>query len=98
MKDPDHYWAGIYVGSRGFASNTNFLDKHQLKPPQSWDDLLNPAFKGQLVLAHPVSMGTAYTAIITALQLKGEEKGWHCWKPFNANVWQYTKSSAVMAW
>src|SRR5947209_372434 len=33
MKDPDNYWAGIYVGSLGFASNKNFLEKHQLKPP-----------------------------------------------------------------
>jgi iron(III) transport system substrate-binding protein len=97
MKDPDNYWAGIYVGSLGFASNKNFLEKHQLKPPQSWDDLLNPAFKSQLVMAHPASSGTAYTALITVLQLKGEEKGWNYWKQFNANVWQYTKSGAAPA-
>src|SRR2546430_15954600 len=50
MQDPDNYWAGIYVGSLGFASNRPFLEKHKLQPPQSWDDLLNPAFKGQLVM------------------------------------------------
>ena len=97
MKDPDNAWAGIYVGSLGFASNKNFLEKHQLKPPASWDDLLNPAFKGQLVIAHPSSSGTAYTALITVLQLKGEEKGWDYWKQFHANVWQYTKSGAAPA-
>ena len=97
MKDPENYWAGIYVGSLGFASNKNFLEKHQLKPPQSWDDLLNPAFKGQLVIAHPASSGTAYTALITVLQIKGEEKGWDYWKRFHANVWQYTKSGAAPA-
>src|SRR2546428_4693951 len=97
MKDPDNYWTGVYVGSLGFASNKNFLEKHQLKPPQSWDDLLNPAFKGQLVIAHPASSGTAYTALITVLQLKGEEKGWDYWKRFHANVWQYTKSGAAPA-
>jgi iron(III) transport system substrate-binding protein len=96
-KDPDNYWAGIYVGSLGFASNKNFLEKHQLKPPQSWDDLLNPAFKGQLVIAHPASSGTAYTALITVLQLKGEDKGWDYWKRFHTNVWQYTKSGAAPA-
>ena len=86
MKDPDNTWAGIYVGSLGFASNKNFLEKHQLKPPQSWDDLLNPAFKGQLVIAHPASSGTAYTALITVLQIKGEEKGWDYWKIGRAHV------------
>jgi iron(III) transport system substrate-binding protein len=97
MKDPDDYWAGIYIGSLGFASNKQFLEKHNLKPPAAWDDLLNPAFKGQLVMAHPSSSGTAYTALITVLQLKGEAKGWDYWRQFNANVWQYTKSGAAPA-
>jgi len=95
MKDPDNYWAGIYVGSLGFASNKHFLEKHHLEPPESWGDLLNPAFRGQLVIAHPASSGTAYTALITVLQLKGEEKGWEYWQQFNAHVWQYTKSGAA---
>jgi iron(III) transport system substrate-binding protein len=95
MKDPDNYWAGIYVGSLGFASNKHFLERHKLQPPESWEDLLNPAFKGQFVIAHPASSGTAYTALITVLQLKGEDKGWEYWKQFNANVWQYTKSGAA---
>lgn len=95
MKDSDNYWAGIYVGSLGFASNKHFLDKHKLQPPETWDDLLNPALKGQLVIAHPASSGTAYTALITVLQLKGEEKGWGYWQQFHQHVWQYTKSGAA---
>lgn len=55
MQDADNHWAGIYVGSLSFASNKPFLEKHKLTPPQSWEDLLNPAFKGQLVMAHPAS-------------------------------------------
>lgn len=97
MRDPDNYWAGIYVGSLGFASNKHFLDRRNLKPPESWDDLLNPAFESQLVIAHPASSGTAYTALITVLQLKGEDKGWEYWRQFNKNVWQYTKSGAAPA-
>lgn len=97
MKDPDNFWVGVYVGSLGFASNKNFLEKNNLKPPESWDDLLNPAFKGQVVMAHPASSGTAYTALVTVLLLKGEEKGWEYWKNFNKNVWQYTKSGAAPA-
>lgn len=97
MQDPENYWAGIYVGSLGFASNKQFLDKHGLQAPQSWDDLLNPAFKGQLVIAHPASSGTAYTALVTVLQLKGEAQGWDYWRRFHTNVWQYTKSGAAPA-
>jgi hypothetical protein len=28
-------WAGIYVGSLGFASNKHFLERYQLQPPES---------------------------------------------------------------
>jgi hypothetical protein len=41
MKDPDNYWAGIYVGSPGFASNKHFLKTRCSRPNR--DDLLNPA-------------------------------------------------------
>jgi iron(III) transport system substrate-binding protein len=95
MKDPDNYWAGIYAGSPGSASHANFLEKHHLKPPELWEDLLNSAFKGQLVMAHPASSDTAYRALMAVLQLKGENKGWEYRKPFDANVWPYTKSGAA---
>lgn len=27
-RDPDNYWTGIYVGSLGFATNTDWLAAH----------------------------------------------------------------------
>jgi iron(III) transport system substrate-binding protein len=59
MKDPDNYWAGIYVGSLGFATNTNWLAENPgVEAPRSWDDLLKPEFQGQIMVAHPSSSGT----------------------------------------
>src|SRR5262249_35027716 len=46
MKDPDNYWAGIYVGSLGFASNKNFLAKAPAKPPESVGRLPHSRLKG----------------------------------------------------
>src|SRR4030066_128203 len=47
-KDAENYWAGIYVGSLGFATNSDWLAAHpESKAPESWDDLLKPEFKGQ---------------------------------------------------
>lgn len=38
-KDPDNMWAGVYMGSLGFATNTNWLAAHpDAKAPTSWDD------------------------------------------------------------
>ena len=93
MADPDHYWVGIYVGSLGFATNTN----SGITPPTSWDDLLAPEMKSNILIAHPSSSGTSYTALCTRLQMLGEEAGWDWERQFAQNVLQYTKSGAAPA-
>ena len=73
MRDPDNQWVGIYVGSLGFATNQNFLDENPgVEAPTSWADLLRPEFAGQLMVAHPSSSGTSYTALCTVLQMQGD--------------------------
>jgi iron(III) transport system substrate-binding protein len=97
-KDPDNTWAGIYMGSLGFATNTNWLAAHpDAKAPTSWDDLLKPEFKGQIMVAHPSTSGTSYTALATILQIKGEAAGWEFIKKYATQVSQYTKSGAAPA-
>ncbi len=98
MRDPDNQWAGIYVGSLGFATNQNFLDDNPgLAAPTSWDDLLKPEYKGQLMVAHPSSSGTSYTALCTVLQMKGEDAGWQYLRDYAGQVNQFTKSGAAPA-
>lgn len=97
-KDPDNFWAGIYVGSLGFCTNTDWLAQHPgLEPPKSWDDLLKPEFKGQIMVAHPSTSGTSYTAMATVLQLKGEEAGWEYLEQYAGQMAQFTKSGAAPA-
>jgi iron(III) transport system substrate-binding protein len=96
--DPDNYWAGIYVGSLGFATNEDFLAAHPgLEAPTSWADLLKPEFEDQLLVAHPSTSGTSYTALSTILQLMGEEAGWEYLNDYAAHVLQFTKSGAAPA-
>ncbi|MEM7033950.1 MAG: extracellular solute-binding protein, partial [Chloroflexota bacterium] len=93
MLDPDNFWAGVYVGSLGFATNQQFLDDNPgLEPPRSWDDLLKPEFKDQLMVAHPSSSGTSYTALCTILQLRGDDEGWSFLGDYASQVLQFTKS------
>lgn len=97
-KDPDNYWAGIYMGSLGFATNTNWLKANpNAKAPTSWDDLLKPEFKGQVMVAHPSTSGTSYTALATILQIRGEQAGWEYIKKYAGQIAQYTKSGAAPA-
>jgi iron(III) transport system substrate-binding protein len=97
-KDPDNTWAGIYMGSLGFATNTNWLKEHPgSMAPTSWDDLLKPEFKGQLMVAHPSTSGTSYTALATILQIRGETPGWEYIQKYAGQIGQYTKSGAAPA-
>lgn len=98
MRDPENHWAGVYVGSLGFATNQTFLDENPgLEPPRSWDDLLKPEFAGQLMVAHPSSSGTSYTALCTILQARGEEAGWEYLREYAGQVNQFTKSGSAPA-
>ncbi|MBN1140163.1 MAG: ABC transporter substrate-binding protein [Anaerolineae bacterium] len=97
-KDPDNYWAGIYVGSLGFCTNTDWLAANPgAAAPTSWDDLLKPEFEGQVLVAHPSTSGTSYTALATVLQIRGEEQGWEYLRKYNGQMLQYTKSGAAPA-
>ncbi|EAX48374.1 extracellular solute-binding protein, family 1 [Thermosinus carboxydivorans Nor1] len=94
-KDPEGYWTGIYVGYLGFVSNQKLLAEKGLPVPQSWQDLLNPALKGQVVIANPGSSGTAYTMLATIVQLMGEEKGLKYMKDLHGQIKTYPKSGTA---
>ncbi len=97
-KDPDNYWAGIYVGSLGFCTNTDWLaDNPGVEAPTSWADLLKPEFTGQVLVAHPSTSGTSYTALATVLQLMGEDAGWAYAAQYAGQMLQFTKSGAAPA-
>jgi len=95
FKDADSYWTGIYVGYLGFVSNQKLLNEKGVQAPLSWQDLLKPEFKGQVVVANPGSSGTAYTMLATIVQLMGEEKGLAYMKQLNGQVKTYPKSGTA---
>jgi iron(III) transport system substrate-binding protein len=98
MKDVDNQWVGVYVGTLGFATNTDWLAANPgVEAPTSWDDLLRPEFTGQVMVAHPSSSGTSYTALATVLQLRGEEAGWEYLQQYAGQMSQFTKSGAAPA-
>ncbi len=95
FKDKDGAWTGIYSGYLGFYADGDWLKKNNLQMPNKWDDLLNPAFKGEIVMAHPGSSSTSYNLLTTILQLKGESAGWDYLRKLHENIRQYTKSGSA---
>jgi iron(III) transport system substrate-binding protein len=95
-KDPDGWWTGVYVGALGMCSNTEILGELGLAQPQTWDDLLDPKLSQQIMMAHPATSGTAYTALWTQTVLRGgEDQGIAYMKQLNANILQYSKTGSA---
>lgn len=68
-KDPNGFWTGWYVGIFGFIYNTDRFSQElsSLKPPTTWDDLLDPAWKGNLTYPDPVKTGGGYIFMATQI-------------------------------
>ena len=85
--------------------NLNMLKKMGLEPPKSYEDLLDPRWKDQIVMPHPAASGTGYAFLITMVQLyreKGEtgiqsKRGWEYLVKLNNNMSQYTRSGSAPA-
>ena len=96
-RDKAGLWSPIYVGAIGFACNKDWFEKKKLAYPESWEDLLNPAFDNQISVAHPGSSGTSYTILATMVQLKEEDAAFEYMKKLHNNIIQYTKSGSAPA-
>ncbi len=94
FKQPEGQWIAIADDPLVFMSNTKFLKEHNLKPPASWDDLLNPAYKNMIQMADARTSGTAVTRIFSILEVNGrdEDKAFAYMKKLRPNVQLYTKS------
>ena len=92
FKDPSGYWTGWYTGIFGFVSNTDRLNKEVGgKKPATWDDLLDPAWKGKLVLPDPVKTGGGYIFLVTQVFRfnRDEDKAMAFMKQLHPNIAQY---------
>lgn len=59
--DPAGFWTGWYVTLLGAAVNTPRLaDRAGGRAPATWDDLLDPVWKGQLALPDPAKTSAGY--------------------------------------
>lgn len=94
FKDPQQRWFATTGYFAGFCVNTEVLKKKNLPMPASWQDLLNPVYKGEVVMPNAASSGTGYLQIASILQMKGEEEGWKFLKALDKNIAQYIKSGS----
>jgi iron(III) transport system substrate-binding protein len=88
-------WVGIDVWMSAFCVNTVESEKLGLPIPKGWADLVNPVYKGHIVMSNPASSGTGFLSVSSILQNSPtEEEGWAYLDKLHANIAQYMHSGS----
>lgn len=98
-KADDNTWTGFCVLTLGIGVNSErFAQKFpDQQIPQSWEDLINPAFKGEIVLTNPAASSTAYLFVQNQLQRLGWDDGWKYLLSLSELVGQFPDSGSAPA-
>lgn len=95
----DNTWTGFCVLTLGIGLNEDRFAKKfpGIAEPQTWEDLLNPAFMGEIVITNPVASSTAYLFVQDQLQRLGWEDGWNYLLQLAPLVGQFPDSGSAPA-
>jgi putative spermidine/putrescine transport system substrate-binding protein len=69
LKDPEGHWFTIHSGTIGFFVNKRALNGKPV--PKSWNDLLNPMYKGMVGYLDPTSAFVGYASAIAVNNAMG---------------------------
>jgi len=87
-------WVGMDVWGTAVCFNYKEAAKRGIPQPKSWNDLLNPIYKGQIVMPHPASSGTGFLAVTGWQAAFGEDKAWKFMDGLHQNIAQYMHSGS----
>ncbi len=94
FRSPDGYWTGLGIIPLCFMTNDTFLKQNNLRAPESWNDLTDPAYKNGLQMADARTSGTATERIFSLVKIMGEDEAFKYQKKLHENIQMYTKSGA----
>lgn len=92
FKDAEGYWYSKGLTIVGFLLNNTLMGELSLEAPATWDDLLDPSYKGEIIMSNPAISGTNYAVVNALLQTK--EDGWSYFEALNENIAQYGRRGA----
>lgn len=86
FKDADDLWIGESPLPMVLFYNKTLVSEEDA--PKTWEDLLNPKWKGQIAYASPAKSGSAYTQLCTMIFAQGgpEGGGWDFVEKFYQNL------------
>lgn len=93
-RDPGDLWIGNNLHLLVILQNTKLVPDDQ--GPKSWEDLLDPKWKGKIAFTDPANSGSAYATVTMLVDLwGGGEAGWKKVGALFRNVKMLNRSSLV---
>jgi iron(III) transport system substrate-binding protein len=93
-RDPTDLWIGNNLHLLVILQNTKILPADQ--GPKTWNDLLDPKWKGKIAFTDPANSGSAYTNVTLLVDLwGGGEAGWKKVAALFKNLKVLNRSSLV---
>lgn len=74
--------------------NEKVLKEKGLAIPETYEDLLDPKYKGLISMPSPKASGTGYMILKNIVNIMGEEKGMAYFDDLSKNILQYTSSGS----
>lgn len=93
VKDKDYYWTCFAPWIVTNLYNEKVLKKLRLPPPKTWNDLLNPIYRGNIVHTLPYASGTMHETIEILLQAFGEKEAWRYLRLLAAQLARFSTGS-----
>ena len=91
FKDEQGLWYSKGITVVGFLVNNTLAKELELDIPESWADLVDPQYKGEIIMSNPAVSGTNYAAVNGLLQSMGQEEGWQYFEQLNQNIAYYAR-------
>lgn len=88
-----HYMAE-YRNGGAVLINPQVMERYGLEMPESYDDLLDPAYRGLISMPSPVSSGTGYMFLLAMVNQRGQEEAFAYFDGLAENVLQFTSSGS----
>jgi iron(III) transport system substrate-binding protein len=95
FRNSDNLWQGVTLLTVAFAVNQKKMAELKLTPPHAWSDLLDPKYKGHIVMSNPSTSGTAYLLLASHAARLGEDKMWEYYEALDKQLAQVTKSGGA---
>jgi len=97
--DPNDLWYGTYLTPEVIAYNSQVVSKADA--PQDWDDVLDPKWKGKVVIRDPIASGSMraiFSAIIarSIAQTGSEQQGWDWLRRLDGQTSEYTLNPTLL--